>query len=101
MIIDGLYELLCLPAHLGKSKISYATCLSASLVSESIRSISDPVFMLSFSLNGNESAGVNESSVADKSGSNISKTTEEINLWHLRLGHPNVIALKNTLLSCN
>ncbi|KAH9783576.1 reverse transcriptase Ty1/copia-type domain-containing protein [Citrus sinensis] len=96
---DGLYELLCLPAHLGKSKLSNATCLSASSVSESIRSISDLVSMLSFSSNGNESASVSESSITDKSGSSISKAAEEIDLWHLRLGHPNVIALKNTLLS--
>ncbi|KAH9696050.1 retrovirus-related pol polyprotein from transposon RE1 [Citrus sinensis] len=40
-------------------------------VSESIRSISDPVSMISFSSNGNESASVNESSVADKSGVSI------------------------------
>ncbi|KAL9451703.1 hypothetical protein AB3S75_013304 [Citrus x aurantiifolia] len=77
---DGLYELLCLPAHLGKSKLSNATCLSASSVSESIRSISDPVSMLSFSSNDNESASVSESGIADKSGSSISKAAEEIDL---------------------
>ena len=80
MARDGLYELMCLPAHLDKSKISYATCLSASLVSESIRSISDHVSMLSFSSNGSESASVNESGIVDKSGGSISKAVEEIEI---------------------
>ncbi|KAK9217646.1 hypothetical protein WN943_006274 [Citrus x changshan-huyou] len=63
--------------------------LAVGNVSESIRSISDPVSMLSFSSNGNVSVSVNEYSVVDKSGGSISKAVEEIDLWHLRLGHPN------------
>ena len=57
--------------------------------------------MLSFSSNGNESFNVNESSVTDESNDSVSKATKEIDLLHLRLGHPKVFALKNTLLSCN
>ena len=57
--------------------------------------------MLSFSSNGVESAIVNESNITGESGGSILKAIEEIDLWHLRLGHPNVVILKNTLLSCN
>lgn len=31
----------------------------------------------------------------------VESGTSEIDLWHLRLGHPNILVLKNTLLSRN
>ena len=95
---EGLYKLLCLPVHLSRSKNLHTAFLSASSIPVSIRSISDPVSMLSFSSNSNESFSVNESSVTDELNGSVSKATKEIDLWHLRLGHPNVFALKNTLL---
>ena len=57
--------------------------------------------MLSFSSNSNVSVSVNEFNVTDESGGSVSKAAKEIDLCHLRLWHPNLLALKNTLLSCN
>ena len=101
MARDGLYELLCLLANLSRNKIPYAALLFASSKLESINNISCPVSMLSFN-SSNESVKVNvESSVANKSSGNNLQAAKEIDLWHSRLGHPSILVLKNTLLSCN
>ena len=94
MARDGSYELLCLPIHLSRSKNLHTAFLSVSSIPVSIRSISDPLSMLSFNSNGNESVSVNESSVTDKSNGSVSKATKEIDLWHFRLGHPNVFCFE-------
>ncbi|KAH9726247.1 retrovirus-related pol polyprotein from transposon RE1 [Citrus sinensis] len=100
---DGLYELLCMPTHLSGNKVTYAAELSSSSIPESISCISNPMSMacFNFSVDSNESLGTSvvESSRADTSSRNF--RTNEMDLWHLRLGHPNESVLKNTLLSCN
>ena len=102
MARDGLYELLYLPTHLNGNKTFYAAVLSASSMSESINCISSPVSMLSFNLNSNKSINVSVGSIkTDESSSDVLRDIKEIDLWHLRLGHLNVFALKSTLMSCN
>lgn len=107
MARDGLYELLCLPAHLNINKTSYAALFSISLVFGSISWISNLASMLSLNSSSNESANVNvESSLAnkpslvDKSSYSGLRAIKEIYLWHFKLGHPNVSILKYTLLLC-
>ena len=95
----GLYELLCLPTHLSGNKTPYATVLSSFFMPKSINCISNPVSMLSFNSSSVKLANVCvESSETGKLGNDVLK---DIDLWHLRLGHPNESALKSTLLSCN
>ena len=99
MAREGLYELLCLPTHLSGNKTPYAAVLSSFFMPESINCISNPVSMLSFNLSSVKLANVCvESSETDRSSND---TLKDIDLWHLRLGHPNKSAMKNTLLSCN
>ena len=96
---EGLYELLCLPTHLSGNKTHYAAVLFSSFMSKSISCISNPVFMLSFNPSSVKLANVCfESTKTDESSNDVLK---DIDLWHLRLGHPNESALKSTLLSCN
>ena len=55
--------------------------------------------MPSFNLNSVKLANVSvESTETDRSSNDALR---DIDLWHLRLRHPNEIALKSTLLSCN
>ena len=99
MAREGLYEPLCLPTHLSGNKTPYATVLSSSFKPKSINCISNPVSMLSFNFSTVKLANVCvESSEIDRSSNDALK---DIDLWHLRLGHPNEYALKSTLLSCN
>ncbi|KAH9693065.1 retrovirus-related pol polyprotein from transposon RE1 [Citrus sinensis] len=101
---DGLYELLCMPTHLSGNKVTYAAELSSFSESESISYISNPMSMMcfNFSVGSNESVSTSiaESSEADKASSRNLRTND-MDLWHYRLGHPNLSVLRNTLLSCN
>ena len=101
---DGLYKLLCMPTHLSGNKVTYAVELSSFSKSESISYISNPMSMMCFnsSVGSNESVStsVAESSEADKASSRNFRTND-MDLWHYRLGHPNLSVLRNTLLSCN
>ena len=99
---DGLYELFGMPTHLSGNKITYAADLSLSSMSEQINCISNLVSMGSFNSGSDESVGVSvvEPSRADKLDTRDLRTSE-IDLWNLRLRHPNMSVLKNTLLSCN
>lgn len=84
MAREGLYELLCLPAHLNGKKIPHTAILSSK--SESIKCISNPVSMVSFSTINSESVNVKslESSRADETNSSDLRASNEIDLWHLR-----------------
>ena len=98
---DGLYELMHLPAILSRNKNPHAVFSSILSNSESLNNSSCPVSMLSFN-SSNESVNVSvESNIADESSSNNLQAVEEADVWHSRLGHPSILILKNTLLSCN
>lgn len=98
---DGIYELLSWPTHLSNNKITRATILSSSSMSESINC--NQVFIVSFRSNIKELIGINiiESSKAGESSNSDLRALKDIDLWYFRLGQPNIFALKNVLLSYN
>lgn len=91
-----------MPTHLSWNKITYADELSLSSMSEQINCISNLVSMGSFNSSSDKLVGVSvvEPSRADKLDTRDLRTSE-IDLWNLRLRHPNMLILKNTLMSCN
>lgn len=81
---DGLYKMLNLPHD--HSQIKSALFSSVSL---SVYQANKLVSMVSVSCCVN---------CINNENSRVNKTRD---LWHMRLGHPNVVALKKTLSACN
>lgn len=84
---DGLYKLLNLPHD--HSQVKYALLSSATFLN----------LLSVYKVNKLESA-VSISCVNHPRNENP-RVNKILDLWHKRLGHPNVVALKKTLLACN
>ncbi|KAH9666887.1 ABC transporter G family member 40 [Citrus sinensis] len=82
MAKDGLYKLLCLPLNSSQAK----SVLSSSTISSSL-------FLVNKAHKPESMLSVNCSEKCTSS--------KVLDLWHLRLGHPNVVALRKTLSACN